>query len=65
MDLLGRSGGLPRMLCVPWYDVFDSSTILEYCTDLGGMPFVFHLCAFISDGLGAPFILGLMVVGPV
>ena len=51
------------MLCVPWYDVFDSSAVVEYGTYLGGMPFVFHLCAFISDSLGAPFILGLMVVG--
>lgn len=65
MDLSRRSGGLPWTLCVPWWDAFDSSAILEYCTYLSGMPLVFRLWAFTSDGSGGPFILGLRVVGPV
>nr|POF01596.1 aquaporin pip2-3 [Quercus suber] len=40
-----------------------ASDILGYCAYLSGMPLVFHLWAFTSNGSRGPFMLGLRVVG--
>ena len=65
MDLSGKFGGLSWMPCVSLWDVFGSSNVLEYCAYLDGVPLVFHLWAFTSDGSSGPSMLGLRVVYPV
>lgn len=48
-----------------WIYQEDSKGFLRCYAYLSGMPFVFRLWAFTSDGSGGPFFLGLWMVDPV